>query len=83
MNLKRKFLLICGGMSSVILLPLALVSTNPTTNDGTEKGANIALGESTEQNDFENGTEFKGSKAVDGDFNTRWATNQSDPSNGA
>ncbi|WAM03991.1 hypothetical protein ONA24_03295 [Mycoplasmopsis cynos] len=43
MNLKRKFLLICGGMSSVILLPLALVSTNPTTNDGTEKGANIAL----------------------------------------
>ncbi|WP_322960269.1 family 20 glycosylhydrolase [Mycoplasmopsis cynos] len=83
MNLKRKFLLICGGMSSVILLPLALVSTNPTTNDGTEKGANIALGKSTEQNDFENGTEFKGSKAVDGDFNTRWATNQSDPSNGA
>ncbi|WAM07498.1 hypothetical protein [Mycoplasmopsis cynos] len=39
-------------MSSVILLPLALVSTNPTTNDGTENGANIALGESTEQNDF-------------------------------
>ncbi|WAM11212.1 hypothetical protein ONA00_01805 [Mycoplasmopsis cynos] len=30
-------------MSSVILLPLALVSTNPTTNDGTENGANIAL----------------------------------------
>ncbi|UWV92554.1 hypothetical protein [Mycoplasmopsis cynos] len=45
MNLKRKFLLICGGMSSVILSPLALVSTNPTTNDGTENGANIALGE--------------------------------------